>query len=119
MHPQLSLAGGAIRGWDRRNAYYFQMIRALATHYKFDIEAPWATLPANVREAVLNGSGDTEIEFRYTDARGRAAKRKHAFEGILPNLERRYRETESATVREELGKYRGTRRCPDCERRLA
>jgi excinuclease ABC subunit A len=115
MHPQLSLAGGAIRGWDRRNAYYFLMIRALATHYKFDIEAPWAALPAEVREAVLNGSGDTEIEFRYTDARGRAAKRKHAFEGIIPNLERRYRETESATVREELGKYRGTRRCADCD----
>jgi excinuclease ABC subunit A len=115
MHPQLSLAGGAIRGWDRRNAYYFLMIRALATHYKFDIEAPWATLPADVRDAVLNGSGDTEIEFRYTDARGRAAKRKHAFEGIIPNLERRFRETESATVREELGKYRGTRRCAACD----
>jgi len=114
LHPQLSLAGGAIRGWDRRNAYYFQMIRALAAHFHFDIEAPWATLPAAVREAVLHGSGDTPVEFRYTDARGRAAKRAHPFEGIIPNLERRFRETESATVREELGKYRGTRRCPDC-----
>ena len=115
MHPNLSLAGGAIRGWDRRNAYYFQMIRALANHYRFDIDAPWSTLSAKVRAAVLNGSGETAIEFRYTDARGRSAKRAHPFEGILPNLERRYRETESVTVREELGKYRGTRRCPDCD----
>jgi excinuclease ABC subunit A len=115
MHPNLSLAGGAIRGWDRRNAYYFQMIRALSLHYQFDIEAPWSTLSTRVREAVLHGSGETAIEFRYTDARGRAAKRSHPFEGILPNLDRRYRETESATVREELGKYRGMRRCPDCD----
>ncbi|HXC60283.1 MAG TPA: excinuclease ABC subunit UvrA, partial [Steroidobacteraceae bacterium] len=115
MHPNLSLAGGAIRGWDRRNAYYFQMIRALSLHYKFDIEAPWSTLPAKVREAVLHGSGETPIDFKYTDARGRSAKRAHPFEGILPNLERRYRETESVTVREELGKYRGMRRCPDCD----
>jgi len=115
LHPQLSLAGGAIRGWDRRNAYYFQMIRALATHYRFDIEAPWSSLTEDVRTAVLHGSGDTPVEFRYTDARGRAAKRSHPFEGIIPNLERRFRETESVTVREELGKYRGMRRCPDCE----
>jgi excinuclease ABC subunit A len=114
MHPQLSLAGGAIRGWDRRNAYYFQMIRALGAHYKFDLEAPWATLAVDAQQAVLHGSGATEVEFRYTDTRGRTAKRKHPFEGILPNLERRFRETESATVREELSKYRGTRRCPDC-----
>ncbi|MGC4029718.1 MAG: excinuclease ABC subunit UvrA [Steroidobacteraceae bacterium] len=114
MHPQLSLAGGAIRGWDRRNAYYFQMIRALATHYRFDIEAPWATLPAKVQQVVLHGSGDTPVEFRYTDSRGRAVKRAHPFEGIIPNLERRYRETESVMVREELGKYRGMRRCAEC-----
>jgi excinuclease ABC subunit A len=114
IHPQLSLAGGAIRGWDRRNAYYFVMIRALATHYKFDLEAPWISLPEASRNAVLYGSGTTEIEFKYTDSRGRAARKTHAFEGIIPNLERRYRETESATVREELGKYRGTRRCPEC-----
>jgi excinuclease ABC subunit A len=113
--PQLSLAGGAIRGWDRRNAYYFQMIRALAAHFKFDIEVPWSTLPANVQSMVLHGSGTTDIEFKYTDSRGRAAKRAHPFEGIIPNLERRYRETESVTVREELGKYRGTRRCPECD----
>jgi excinuclease ABC subunit A len=114
MHPQLSLAGGAIRGWDRRNAYYFQMIRALSQHFTFDIEAPWVSLPAQVREVVLHGSGDTEITFRYTDSRGRSAKKSHPFEGILPNLERRYRETESSTVRDELGKYRGMRRCPEC-----
>ncbi|MEP7314358.1 MAG: excinuclease ABC subunit UvrA [Pseudomonadota bacterium] len=115
MHPQLSLAGGAIRGWDRRNAYYFQMIRALATHYKFDIELPWTALSPVAREVILHGSGKDEIEFRYTDSRGRAAKKRHVFEGILPNLERRYRETESTTVREELGKYRGMRACADCD----
>jgi len=114
MHPQLSLAGGAIRGWDRRNAYYFQMIQALAAHYRFDIEAPWVKLPQKVHDAVLHGSGETDIEFRYVDSRGRSARRSHPFEGILPNMERRYRETESATVREELGKYRGMRRCPEC-----
>jgi excinuclease ABC subunit A len=115
MHPQLSLAGGAIRGWDRRNAYYFQLIQALAAHYHFDIEAPWVKLPEKIRALVLQGSGDESISFKYVDARGRTAKRAHPFEGILPNLERRYRETESSTVREELGKYRGTRRCPECE----
>ena len=115
MHPQLSLAGGAIRGWDRRNAYYFQLIQALSQHYGFDIEAPWNRLPERIRDVVLHGSGDEEITFRYVDSRGRTAKRAHPFEGILPNLERRYRETESATVREELGKYRGTRRCPECD----
>jgi excinuclease ABC subunit A len=114
MHPQLSLAGGAIRGWDRRNAYYFVMIRALATHYKFDFEAPWIALPKDIQNVILYGSGKTDVEFRYTDSRGRAAKKAHPFEGIIPNLERRYRETESVTVRDELGKYRGMRRCADC-----
>ncbi|MEO8314835.1 MAG: excinuclease ABC subunit UvrA [Pseudomonadota bacterium] len=114
MHPQLSLAGGAIRGWDRRNAYYFQMIRALSEHFKFDIETAWSALPTQVRDVVLHGSGEVPINFRYTDTRGRSAKKAHPFEGILPNLERRYRETESSTVRDELGKYRGTRRCPEC-----
>jgi len=114
-HPQLSLAGGAIRGWDRRNAWYFQMIRALASHYGFDVETPWTKLAEKVRQVVLEGSGDTEIEFRHIDSRGRTVKRLSTFEGILPNMERRYRETESATVREELGKFRGTRRCPECQ----
>ena len=114
-HPQLSLAGGAIRGWDRRNAYYFQMVCALAAHYKFDSDTPWNQLDVSVRQVVLHGSGDEEMEFRYTDSRGKTGKRVHAFEGILPNLERRYAETESGTVREELGKYRGTRVCTDCQ----
>jgi excinuclease ABC subunit A len=113
-HPQLSLAGGAIRGWDRRNAYYFQMIQALAAHYRFDIETPWQKLGEKVRQVVLYGSGKTEVEFRHIDSRGRTVKRSHPFEGILPNMERRYRETESVTVREELGKFRGTRRCAEC-----
>ncbi len=112
--PQQSLANGAVRGWDRRNAYYFQMICALAAHYKFDVDTAWTQLPAAVREVVLHGSGDVELEFRYTDSRGRTGKKAHAFEGIITNLERRYAETESATVREELGKYRGTRVCTEC-----
>ncbi len=115
MNPQLSLAGGAIRGWDRRNAYYFLMIQALARHYGFDIDTPWNQLPTDIRDVVLNGSGETDIEFRYTDARGRSTKREHPFEGILPNLERRHRETDSSTVREELGKYRGVRTCTLCQ----
>ena len=114
VNPALSLAGGAVRGWDRRNAYYFQLIQALARHYRFDIETPWGDLPEAVRHVLLHGSGDERIEFRYFDARGGSAKRSHPWEGILPNLERRYRETESATVREELAKYRGTRACADC-----
>jgi excinuclease ABC subunit A len=112
--PQQSLANGAVRGWDRRNAYYFQMICALAAHYKFDVDTAWVQLPAAVREVVLHGSGDVEMEFRYTDSRGRTGKKVHAFEGIITNLQRRYSETESATVREELGKYRGTRVCTEC-----
>ncbi|MGI9245293.1 MAG: excinuclease ABC subunit UvrA, partial [Steroidobacteraceae bacterium] len=114
VNPGLSLAGGAIRGWDRRNAYYFQLIQSLARHYRFDIETPWVELPEAVRHALLWGSGEDKISFRYFDAKGAATRRTHAWEGILPNLERRYRETESATVREELARYRGTRACGDC-----
>ena len=114
VNPALSLAGGAVRGWDRRNAYYFQLIQSLARHYRFDIETPWSDLPEAVRHVLLWGSGDERIDFRYFDARGGSARRSHSWEGILPNLERRYRETESATVREELAKYRGTRACVDC-----
>ncbi|MET0984104.1 MAG: excinuclease ABC subunit UvrA [Steroidobacteraceae bacterium] len=114
-HPQLSLAGGAIRGWDRRNAYYFQLIQALAKHYKFDIEKPWAELAQVHRKVILYGSGEERIEFRYVNAKGTTSKRAHAWEGVIPNLERRYRETESIAVREELAKYLGTRPCPDCE----
>ncbi|HVY80876.1 MAG TPA: excinuclease ABC subunit UvrA [Steroidobacteraceae bacterium] len=113
-NPELSLAGGAIRGWDRRNAYYFQLIQSLAKHYRFDIETPWTELPAKVQKVVLYGSGDEEIAFRYAEGKGRTSTRKHKFEGILPNLERRYRETESSTVREELAKYLGVQACPEC-----
>jgi excinuclease ABC subunit A len=112
--PALSLAGGAVRGWDRRNAWYYQMILALADHYHFDPEVPYQQLPGQVQELLMNGSGGQEIEFRYFDSRGRTVRRRHAFEGILPNLERRYRETESAAVREELARYLGSRVCPDC-----
>jgi len=114
VHPHLSLAGGAVRGWDRRNAYYFQLIQALARHYKFDIEEPWINLPERPQRVLLYGSGEEQVEFRYLDGQGRSYKRKHKFEGIVPNLERRYRETESLTVREELAKYLNNRPCPDC-----
>jgi len=115
MHPQLSLANGAVRGWDRRNAYYYQMIQSLADHYRFDPEGPYERLPARARDVLMNGSGAEEVEFRYFDSRGRTVKRRHKFEGILPNLERRYHETESLAVREELARYLGTRRCPECD----
>ncbi|MBM4219155.1 MAG: excinuclease ABC subunit UvrA [Gammaproteobacteria bacterium] len=114
-NPQLSLANGAVRGWDRRNAYYYQMIQALADHYRFDPEAPYAELPQRARDVLMQGSEGEEIEFRYFDARGRTVKRRHKFEGILPNLERRYHETESLAVREELARYLGTQRCPACD----
>jgi excinuclease ABC subunit A len=113
-NPHLSLAGGAVRGWDRRNAYYFQVIQSLARHAKFDIEAPYESLPPKIRNLVLFGSDDEPIEFKYLDGKGGTVKRRHAFEGIVKNLERRYRETESATVREELAKYRSSRPCPEC-----
>ena len=103
-HPDLSLASGAVRGWDRRNSHYFQLIQSLARHYRFDIEVPWTELPERARQVLLYGSGDEVIEFRYTEGKGRASAKRHPFEGILPNLERRFRETESNMVREELGK---------------
>src|SRR5882724_5084227 len=105
MHPNLSLAAGAVRGWDRRNMYYFQLILSLARHYKFDIDTPWEQLPEGICHAVLYGSGDEQISFRYLTEAGGSVNRKHRFEGIVPNLERRYRETESPAVREELSKY--------------
>jgi excinuclease ABC subunit A len=113
--PTASLAGGAVRGWDRRNAYYFQLIQSLARHYQFDIEAPWRELDPKIRDVLLNGSDEQVIEFRYFDGRGGTTRRRHPFEGILPNLERRYRETDSVMVREELAKYLGTKPCPACE----
>jgi excinuclease ABC subunit A len=113
VHPHLSLAGGAVRGWDRRNAHYFQMLQGLARHFQFDVETPWDELEPRVRQVLLSGSGDEEIEFRYQEART-PVKRRHTFEGIVPNLARRFRETDSQAVREELRKYLGTRDCIDC-----
>jgi excinuclease ABC subunit A len=114
-HPELSLAGGAVRGWDRRNAYYFQIISALARHYHFDIETPFEELPQEIQDIILNGSGDEIISFQYLNERHGTVKRRHPFEGIIPNMQRRYRETESNVVREELARYQGTRPCPSCE----
>jgi excinuclease ABC subunit A len=114
VNPDLSLASGAVRGWDRRNAHYFQLIQSLARHYGFDIETPWTELTPEVRQVLMYGSGEDAVEFRYTEGKGKTSRKRHPFEGILPNLERRYRETESATVREELSKYLGMHPCPDC-----
>nr|WP_242112120.1 excinuclease ABC subunit UvrA [Luteimonas aquatica] len=114
VHPELSLAAGAVRGWDRRNAYYFQLIQSLAKHYGFSVDTPWQELPEDSRQAVLFGSGKDVISFSYLTDSGTRIQRKHKFEGIVPNLERRYRETESSAVREELAKYISERPCPDC-----
>jgi excinuclease ABC subunit A len=114
-HPQLSLAGGAIRGWDRRNAYYFALVQSLAKHYKFDVETPWEELSAKQQKVVLYGSGEDKIDFRYVDAKGGTIRRAHKWEGVIPNLERRYRETESMAVREELAKYLSNQPCPECQ----
>jgi len=114
-HPELPLSAGAVRGWDRRNAHYFQLILSLAAHYKFDVDTPWQELPANVQKAILYGSGKEQIAFRYITERGGKVTREHAFEGILPNLDRRYKETESPAVREELAKYISDQPCPACE----
>ncbi|MES9993198.1 MAG: excinuclease ABC subunit UvrA [Candidatus Thiodiazotropha sp.] len=113
-HPQLSLAGGAVRSWDRRNAYYFQMIASLGRHYDFDPETLWESLPKKVQKIILQGSGRESIEFSYYNERGRSVKKRHPFEGIIPNMQRRYRETESNAVREELSRYISSQSCPDC-----
>ncbi len=113
-HPELSLASGAIKGWDRRTIFYFQMLQGLAAHYGFDLETPFAELPEEARHAVVYGSGEEVIEFDYVSEKGVLQKRKHTFEGVLPNFRRRYRETESGAVREELAKYMSRRDCPDC-----
>ncbi|MFG9915720.1 excinuclease ABC subunit UvrA [Pseudomonas aeruginosa] len=114
VNGELTLAEGAIRGWDRRNVYYFQMLGSLAQHYGFSLEDPFDELGAEHQKVVLYGSGRENVDFRYLNDRGDIVKRSHPFEGILPNLERRYRETESATVREELAKFLSTQPCPDC-----
>jgi len=116
--PTLSLASGAIKGWDRRNGYYFAMLESLGRHYQFDIEQPFESLPEAVRQVVLYGSGDEEIAFKYELASGENAgkmvTKKHPFEGILPNMTRRYRETDSSIVRDELARYQSVQPCPDC-----
>jgi excinuclease ABC subunit A len=114
-HPSLSLAAGAVKGWDRRNQFYFQMLQSLAAYYEYDIDTPFEELPEKVRKLILFGSGKEQIPFSYINERGRATVREHVFEGIIPNLERRYRETDSAAVREELAKYQNNQACPSCE----
>lgn len=114
VHEELTLGEGAIKGWDRRNAYTFQMLTSLAKHYKFNLDTPFKELTAKQQQVVLDGSGDEQITFNYLNDRGDVVKRKHSFEGVLPNLERRYRETESQNVREDLAKLLSTQACPSC-----
>jgi len=113
-NDSISLAGGAVKGWDRRNFYYYQMLTSLAKHYKFDIETPYEDLPQKIKDIVMHGSGKEEIEFQYMNDRGDVVIRKHPFEGILNNMARRYKETESMSVREELAKNISNRPCADC-----
>ncbi len=116
--PSLSLASGAVKGWDRRNGYYFSMLESLAKHYQFEIDTAFESLPENVRQVVLHGSGEEEIRFSYTmdsgNSSGKKVNKKHPFEGVITNFERRYRETDSTAVREELARYRSLQSCPDC-----
>jgi excinuclease ABC subunit A len=112
--PSLSLASGAVKGWDKRNQFYFQMLVSLANHYGFDTDTPFEDLPEEVQKVVLYGSGKEEIRFTYLNERGTRFERSHTFEGIIPNLERRYRETDSSAVREELAKYQNGQPCPSC-----
>lgn len=112
--PDLSLPGGAIKGWDRRNAYYFQMIQSIAEHYNFDLDTPYEELSDDIKDILIYGSGDEEIKFKYLRERNKTVTRKHTFEGIIPNLQRRYLETDSLMVREELAKYQNRKPCPTC-----
>ncbi len=112
--PELSLAGGAVRGWDRRNAWYFSLLQSLAAHYRFDVETPWVDLPAAVRAVILHGSGTEKIRFTHPGGDGRPRAELRRFEGVVPNLERRYRETDSPAVREELGRYLAHHPCGEC-----
>ena len=114
-YPEASLSEGAIRGWDKRNIYYFHMLNSLAEHYGFDVDTPWQELSKEHQKAILLGSGETEISFNYVNDRGDVIKRKHKFEGVLNNLERRYRDTDSQMVREDLSKLLSTQNCPDCK----
>src|SRR6267142_779710 len=114
VHPELTVAHGAIKGWDERNQYYFQMLTSLAKHLKVELDLPWEQLPAEFRASVLHGTGEETLPFSYTNEKGRRILRRHPFEGVLPNMERRWRETDSAAVREELAKYRSVQPCPAC-----
>ncbi len=114
-HPELSLASGAIKGWDRRNQFYFRLLQNLAKHANFDLEAPFEELPKKAQDLILFGSGNQDIPFEYLNEKGKVIVREHAFEGIVANFERRYKETDSATVREELAKYQNNKPCPTCE----
>ncbi|MCW5626633.1 MAG: excinuclease ABC subunit UvrA, partial [Burkholderiales bacterium] len=113
--PQLSLASGAVKGWDRRNQFYYQMLESLATQFGFDIEAPFELLEPRIQEIILQGSGRDKVKFIYAGERGQRHTREHPFEGIIPNIERRWRETDSSVVKEELAGYMTTAPCPDCE----
>jgi len=115
MHPESSLAEGAIRGWDRRNVYYFHMLSSLAKHYQFSIDTPFEELSDDIKKTILYGSGKEEIAFSYINDRGTVFKNRHVFEGIIPNLERRYRDTESQSVRDELAKFIASQPCPECQ----
>ncbi|MDA7795007.1 excinuclease ABC subunit UvrA [Porticoccaceae bacterium] len=114
-HPEASIAEGAIRGWDRRSLFYFNMLSSLAEHYDFDIEKPWKDLSQLHQQKILFGSDDEEITFNYMNDRGTVFRRQHSFEGVIPNMERRYRDTESNSVREDLSKFMATSACPDCD----
>jgi len=112
--PHLSLANGAIKGWDKRNQFYFQMLASLSQHYQFDLEAPFEEIPAHLQQILLYGSGKEQIAFRYLNERGTFFSKSHTFEGIINNLQRRYRESDSSAVRDELAKYINAATCPDC-----
>ncbi|MDG4582592.1 MAG: excinuclease ABC subunit UvrA [Candidatus Competibacter sp.] len=114
-HPHLSLARGAVRGWDRDNVHYFKLIKSLARHYGFEVDTPFQDLPERIRRLVLHGSDGEAIDFEYTNSRGESHRRRHSFEGVIPNMERRYRETESNLVRDDLVKYLSSQPCPSCQ----
>ena len=114
-HPELSLASGAIKGWDRRNQFYFRLLQNLAKYANFDLETPFEELPKKAQDLILFGSGSQDIPFEYLNEKGKVIVREHSFEGIVANFERRYKETDSATVREELAKYQNNKPCPTCE----
>jgi excinuclease ABC subunit A len=113
--PHLGLSSGAIKGWDRRNQFYFQMLQSLALHYEFDVDTPFENLPQRIQDILLNGSGREKVKFVYAGERGPKRNREHPFEGIIPSLERRYKETDAPVVREELAKYLNSAPCPECE----